>query len=69
MSIVVRTKIKELALAEGKQLNIAGDFAEKLRQGIRTRGGFAANRMIISIRKPGTISDYLRVAFCLLQKK
>lgn len=30
MSIVVRTKIKELALAEGKQLNIAGDFAEKL---------------------------------------
>lgn len=30
MSFVVKSKIKEAALAEGKQLNVSGDFADAL---------------------------------------
>ena len=30
MSLVVKAKIKEYAKADGKQLNVAGDFADAL---------------------------------------
>ncbi len=35
-TLVVKSKIKELAQIEGKNLNVAGDFAPKLTQKVET---------------------------------
>ncbi|MGM5488778.1 MAG: DUF1931 domain-containing protein [Nanobdellota archaeon] len=36
MSFIVKAKIKEAAVVDGKQLNVAGDFAEALDEKVKT---------------------------------
>ena len=32
MSLIVKSKLKEIAVIDGKQLNVASDFADKLNE-------------------------------------